>query len=231
MLTSSPTSPIGSRPASTATTAPVEIVAIYGVRSVGCIRPATGGSRPSCAIARKMRGCASSITRMTEVRPKTIAELDERRQPADAGGIDPDRDRIGHVQLVVRNDAGEHQADHDIQHRADRRASRESRSAYPASDSWPPARPSRRRRSRYRQRTPPPRRATMPDQPYIPSPALGGMKAPIGIAGRRPSSRVLKAGRVADHKSTITTSLTATMKLLNRADLADADDQERRDDR
>ena len=88
MLTSSPTSPIGSRPASTATTAPVEIVAMWGVRSVGWISAATGGSRPSCAIARKIRGCASSITRMTEVRPKTIPSLmNGESQPTPAASI------------------------------------------------------------------------------------------------------------------------------------------------
>jgi hypothetical protein len=48
------------------------------------------------------------------------SELDERRKPAHAGRIDADRNRIGNVQFVEANNAGEHKADHGIEHRLTR---------------------------------------------------------------------------------------------------------------
>jgi hypothetical protein len=42
-------------------------------------------------------------------------ELDQRRQPADAGGVDADRERIRHAQSVERHDPRQHEADGDIQ--------------------------------------------------------------------------------------------------------------------
>src|SRR3974390_1353772 len=56
----------------------------------------------------------------------------------------------------------------------------------------------------------------IPDQPSIPTAAWGGMKAPRGLLAATQFA-VLKAGRVQTTNSAITTSLTATMKLLNRA--------------
>ncbi len=41
-------------------------------------------------------------------------DLDQRREPADAGGVDADGDRVRHIQFVERHDAGENEADGTI---------------------------------------------------------------------------------------------------------------------
>ena len=48
---------------------PVTIVPVEGVRNFGCTCRNSGGSRPSRAMAKKMRACAMVITSMTEVMP------------------------------------------------------------------------------------------------------------------------------------------------------------------
>ena len=47
MVTSSPSRPIGSRPANTIATTPVTALASHGVRNLGCTELKIGGSRPS----------------------------------------------------------------------------------------------------------------------------------------------------------------------------------------
>ena len=54
--TSSPSSPTGRNPATIAAIVPVTIVVTYGVPNFGCTLPNTGGSRPSRAIEKKIRG-------------------------------------------------------------------------------------------------------------------------------------------------------------------------------
>src|SRR5512135_994003 len=56
----------------------------------------------------------------------------------------------------------------------------------------------------------------MPDQPNTPVPALGGMKAPCGSL-EVIQFAVLNAGAAEMMNSPITTSLIATIQLLNRA--------------
>ena len=46
------------------------------------------------------------------------ADLEDRRKETHADGVDPDGDRIRHVELVVRHNPGQHEADRDIEHRA-----------------------------------------------------------------------------------------------------------------
>ena len=72
--TSSPSSAIGKKPATTAATTPVMIVVTYGVWNFGCTLPKTGGSRPSRLIEKKMRGWPMSITSTTDARP-TMAPM------------------------------------------------------------------------------------------------------------------------------------------------------------
>ncbi len=45
------------------------IVVTQGVPKRGCTRAAPGGKRPSIAIEKKMRGCPSIITSITDDRP------------------------------------------------------------------------------------------------------------------------------------------------------------------
>ncbi len=47
------------------------------------------------------------------------AELEHGREPGQPDGIDADGNRIGDVELVVGDDAGEHKAHGDIEHGAD----------------------------------------------------------------------------------------------------------------
>ena len=47
------------------------------------------------------------------------AELDERGEPGEAHGVDALGDRLGDVELVVGDDAGEHVSHEDVEHRAD----------------------------------------------------------------------------------------------------------------
>ena len=58
-----------------------------------------------------MRGWPSSMTRMTEVSPRIAPSLTTGASQLEADGVDADRDRVGDVELVVRDDAGEHEAD------------------------------------------------------------------------------------------------------------------------
>ena len=51
----------------TPTKRPVTIVATWGVRKRGCTRAKTWGSRPSRAMAKKIRGCPSWKTSRTAV--------------------------------------------------------------------------------------------------------------------------------------------------------------------
>ena len=56
---------------------PVTIVVTYGVPNFGCTLPNTGGSKPSRAIEKKMRGWPMSITSTTDASPK-IAPISTR---------------------------------------------------------------------------------------------------------------------------------------------------------
>ena len=60
-----------SRAAATATTMPVSSVVVDGTRVTGFTLAAHAGSRPSRAIAKKMRGWLMSITSSTDVMPAT----------------------------------------------------------------------------------------------------------------------------------------------------------------
>ena len=66
---------IGVRPAAIATTTPVTMVETCGVPKRGWTRPAQAGIRPSFDIARKMRGCASIITTITELSAATAPSV------------------------------------------------------------------------------------------------------------------------------------------------------------
>ena len=78
--TNSPSRLNGSNPPSTAATAPVTIVVTYGVRKRGWTFAKTGGSRPSLAIEKKIRGWPMSMTRMTELRPASAAISTAKRR-------------------------------------------------------------------------------------------------------------------------------------------------------
>ena len=69
--------PIGVRPAAKRDATPVTRVERCGVWNRGWMRPAHGGSRPSFAIDMKMRGCASIMTTMTELRPAMAPTVDQ----------------------------------------------------------------------------------------------------------------------------------------------------------
>ena len=76
MLTSSPSTPIGVKPDASATIAPVMIVVTCGVLEarMNARRP-TRGSRPSCAIDMKMRGCATICTMIVDDSPAIAPSL------------------------------------------------------------------------------------------------------------------------------------------------------------
>ena len=73
METSSPRMLSGKSPEMIAQAMPVIQVVTWGVPYLGWILAKLAGSRPSLAIAKKMRGWPSSETRMTEVRPASVA--------------------------------------------------------------------------------------------------------------------------------------------------------------
>ncbi len=152
--TSSPSRPIGSSPATTIATPPVSTDATHGVRKRGWTSPKIDGSRPSRAIVKKMRGWPSSITRITDERPGDGADLHDRAQPREAGprGVDADGDRVGHVERVEVDDAGQHQRDGDVEHRADRERAEDADRHVALWVASLPARRSRPRRSRCRRR-------------------------------------------------------------------------------
>ena len=110
---------IGSTPAAIITTTPVMIVVMQGVRNRGWTLATTAGSRPSFDIEKKMRGWPRSITRITELRPGDCAELHEGREPPDADRVDADGDRVGDVEQLVVDDAGQDERHQDIEDRAD----------------------------------------------------------------------------------------------------------------
>ena len=81
-------------------------------RTAAAARPST--SSRTCAAG------PAACTRMTEVRPAMAPILmrPEPGQPRPAALI-AHRDRVGHVELGVLHDAGEHQRHDDVEHRAD----------------------------------------------------------------------------------------------------------------
>jgi hypothetical protein len=95
MLTNSPTRSIGKSAARTATTKPVVIVETYCVRKRGWFLAATGGSKPSCAPEN------SWLPEQRDQNDRGQAEDDSQLyqggEPADAGCIDADRNRIRNI--------------------------------------------------------------------------------------------------------------------------------------
>src|SRR5215472_4383833 len=68
-----------------ATTIPVTIVVIHGVRNFGCTLLTNFGNKPSSAMVQKIRDWPNSITRITELRPAIAPNLiSEAIQPTPA---------------------------------------------------------------------------------------------------------------------------------------------------
>ena len=59
------------------------------------------------------------MTRITELKPGDRAQLDDPGQPRHAHGVDGDRNRIGHVELLVIDDARQHDCPQAVENRAD----------------------------------------------------------------------------------------------------------------
>ena len=90
-----------------------------GVWNFGWICPTEGGSRPSRHSAKPIRPIATMSTRITELRPAIAAMLiriDGPAQPDLVEGVG-DRGALGEVGVV--DHPGEHQADPEVEHRAD----------------------------------------------------------------------------------------------------------------
>ena len=85
---------------------PVMIVVIQGVRNRGWIFATTGGSRPSCAIEKKIRGWLRSMTRITEVSPAIAPSLTIAESQFSPMASIADGDRVGDVEQLVVDDPG-----------------------------------------------------------------------------------------------------------------------------
>ena len=119
MLTSCPTRPIGSKPREHHDGGPD-----HDGRYVGGAesRVHHRGHRWQQPVARhgvEDPGLAQQQDQDDGAQPENDADVHDRRKPFDADGVDADRDGIGHIELVVGNDAGEHQGDRHVERRAD----------------------------------------------------------------------------------------------------------------
>ena len=94
MLTISPSRPIGKYPAVSATTRPSSQLADPG-RAKTREMVEIQGTNPSVAIAKKMRDCPYSRTRITVVSPASAANLTTSASEGSADGVDGDGDGVG----------------------------------------------------------------------------------------------------------------------------------------
>ena len=116
MLTSSPTRPMGNRPASTITASAGDDGGDVGVPIPLCTLAATP-RQESVAGHRSRKSAAGRAA--SPGRPKIgprMMPIKERRQRGQAHGVDANRDRIRNIELVVGHDAGQHEADRHVEY-------------------------------------------------------------------------------------------------------------------
>ena len=121
METSSPSSPIGSSPAKTSPRRPVTRLARYGVRN---LRMDLAEHRRQQAVLRHRVEDARLAEEHDENHRGQAgdrADLHDGPEPREtrARRVDADRDRVGHVELGVLDDAREHERHRDVEHGAD----------------------------------------------------------------------------------------------------------------
>ena len=120
MFTSSARMRSGRNAPMAATHTPVRMVDFHGVRNRSWTAPKNPvGSKPSRAMARKIRGWLSIITSSTEVIPATAPTRNQELRPGQADLAEGVRNRRVDVDLVVGDHAGEHGGDGDVENGAE----------------------------------------------------------------------------------------------------------------
>ncbi len=155
-----------------------------------------------------------------------MPKLQDRRERRQPHGVDADGDRIGNIELVVGHDAGQHETDRDIEHRAyDKRSENSDRHVALRIFGF-------LRRRRYGVEADigeedHGRAADHAAQAELARPGVGRNECSPRLLAVTQCS-VLTNGAAAAMNTTMMTSLIATMTLLTRAEFMDADDEQGR---